>query len=183
MSRINSDNDLLIALSQIDPLTKCLSRTESLYKLSNEIKRSFRSKNHLSILEIDIDRFKLINDEHGHAIGDEVLCSLTRSIKNLLRVNDHLGRIGGEEFIVILPETNQESASIIAERIRKEIEQTTNFAQTSNRPVRLTISIGIATLIPIDSIYSIDSLGISLLKQADDAMYRAKNNGRNQIAL
>lgn len=183
MSQVNTENQLMSILSQLDPLTNCLSRTETLYQLSNEIKRSQRTKKPIAVLELDIDHFKLINDEHGHNIGDEVLHSLATYIRSLLRSNDHFGRVGGEEFIIILPDTDEQQAKIIAERIREQVERKVDYSQSSVKPIQLTISIGICIAEITGSITAINDFCKVLIKQADEAMYRAKNNGRNQVAF
>ncbi|QWD63840.1 GGDEF domain-containing protein [Polynucleobacter sp. MWH-UH2A] len=183
MSQVNADNQLLSILSQFDPLTNCLSRTETLYQLSNEIKRSLRTKKSFAVLELDIDHFKIINDQHGHNIGDEVLHSLAAFIKSLLRSNDHFGRVGGEEFVIILPDTDEQQARIIADRIREQVERKDGYSQSSAKPIKLTISVGICVAELAESNANIDDLGKALIKQADKAMYKAKNNGRNQISL
>lgn len=180
MTKINEGNALLTLLSQTDPLTKCLSRNEILFRLTNELKRVERGGHILSIFEIDIDHFKAVNDRYGHDVGDEILCSLTHSIRTQLRSNDFLGRIGGEEFVVILPDADETSALISAERIRKYIEQHTHYSHLGNQPVKITVSIGVLTIKKLPAMYQISEILESVLKRADQAMYAAKNNGRNQ---
>ncbi|QWD61867.1 diguanylate cyclase [Polynucleobacter sp. MWH-UH25E] len=180
ISRIRSDNDLLCGLSELDPLTHAYSRSEILYRLSNEIQRHLRTSRPLAILEIDIDRFKLVNDQYGHAIGDEILQFLTQQIQLQLRTNDHLGRIGGEEFIVVLPETNEKSALIIAERIRTHIEMQTYFTRVESTPIQITISIGLSATTTENNGKTAGQINVDLVKQADQAMYNAKNTGRNK---
>jgi len=116
----------LETLSQLDPLTNSLSRTEILYRISEEIDRSRRNKHSFALLEIDIDHFKNVNDQFGHHVGDEVLIGLVRHSKETLRSIDIIGRIGGEEFLILLPETGAEGAAQIAERLRECIAKATN---------------------------------------------------------
>lgn len=181
MTKISSGNELLTALSQTDPLTKCLSRTEILFRLSNEIKRAERGTHIFSIFEIDIDHFKNVNDNYGHDVGDEILCSLAHNVKTQLRSNDHLGRIGGEEFIVLLPDTDESSARSSAERIRAHIEQQVHYSKIKNQPVRITISIGVTSVKKLPPMCNTSEILAMALKRSDEAMYAAKNNGRNQV--
>jgi diguanylate cyclase (GGDEF)-like protein len=173
---------LLETQAQYDPLTKSLSRTEILLRLSMEIDRSQRNKCSLALMAVDIDYFKKINDHYGHQIGDEVLINLVREIQTTLRSTDSIGRIGGEEFLILLPDTETEGASEIAERIRGDIAKAT-FEKSPSTPIKITISIGIAIFNPnhhLDT--SQDILIKDLVNQADMSMYAAKQNGRNQIA-
>jgi diguanylate cyclase (GGDEF)-like protein len=124
----------------------------------------------------DIDHFKKINDEHGHIIGDQVLHGIAQTCMNNLRPDDILGRFGGEEFVILLPETKLEDAKNIAERLRQLIAGTP--IKTEIGPVRTTISIGIAIKEKTASI-SIDQL----LSRADRAMYSAKQAGRNRVIV
>lgn len=181
MTKINAGNELLTALSQTDPLTKCLSRTEILFRLSNEIKRAERGNHVFSIFEIDIDHFKNVNDDYGHDVGDEILCSLVHNINTQLRSNDHLGRIGGEEFIVLLPDTDESAARSSAERIRAHIEQHVHYSIIKNQPIRITISIGVTSVKKLPPMCNTSEILAMALKRSDEAMYAAKNNGRNQV--
>ena len=182
ITRIRSDNELLNALSELDPLTHSYSRPEILYRLSTEIQRHLRTSRPLAILEIDIDHFKLVNDQYGHDVGDEILQFLTQQIQSQLRTNDHLGRIGGEEFIAILPETNEKSALIIAERIRNHVAKQTHFSRAQSVPIQITISIGLSATPDQINGETSGQIMADLIKQADQAMYRAKNSGRNKTA-
>ena len=122
----------------------------------------------LALLFIDIDDFKQINDAHGHAVGDQVLINFVAMVGQHLRGADQLGRMGGEEFVLLLPETSLEDALLVAERIRKA-------AQALEKPCPVTVSMGVAHLTPAD-------VGIeTLLERADAALYRAKARGRNQV--
>jgi two-component system, cell cycle response regulator len=128
-----------------------------------------------AMLLLDLDAFKQINDRHGHAAGDEALCHVTQALRRCLRPGDHLGRYGGEEFAVILPDTSAEEAERVAERLRAAV--------ASLEPVwapgagRVTLSGGIAFATPGRASFS------QLMVRADQALYRAKNAGRNRIEV
>lgn len=171
--------DALKLLDRLDVLTNCLSRKEIHYQVSQEIERSLRKQSQFSLLMLDIDHFKNINDSFGHQVGDEILVSLVRCIQATLRQIDNLGRIGGEEFLILLPEADEIEAMNAAERIRKHIANTQHLTSWSE-PLKITVSIGVATFIPKQqNILDKDSLLSSLVNQADKAMYSAKNSGRN----
>ena len=142
-----------------------------LYELADiEIERSLRYKHPLSVIMIDIDHFKEINDNYGHDIGDQALQILTSTISNLIRTADIFGRIGGEEFVLILPDTDMKSAREFAERIRLCIENE-KFPEVKH----ITISLGVTECIKEDKLHP-------LFKRADIALYTAKNDGRNRVA-
>lgn len=172
-------NDALSLLSALDPLTNCLSRTEIFSKIADEIDRTLRTGNTFSILEIDIDHFKDVNDQYGHQVGDEILISLVKNITELLRDLDILGRIGGEEFLILLPETNENQALQVAERIRCHIANTSHNTSW-NTPLQITVSIGI-TSFTISACLGSNKQELlhELVHKADQAMYLAKNTGRN----
>jgi diguanylate cyclase (GGDEF)-like protein len=173
---------LLETLIQYDTLTKSLSRTEILRRLSMEIDRSQRNKRSLALMAADIDYFKNINDQYGHQVGDEVLTSLVWKIQKTLRSTDSIGRIGGDEFLILLPDTELEGAIDIAERIRNDIAIAT-YETSSSTPIQITISIGIAILNPKEYLGNPQNILLNdLVNQADMSMYTAKQNGRNQIA-
>jgi diguanylate cyclase (GGDEF)-like protein len=172
-------NDALSLLSALDPLTNCLSRTEIFSKIADEIDRTLRTGNTFSILEIDIDHFKDVNDRYGHQVGDEVLISLVKSIAESLRNVDILGRIGGEEFLIALPETGEIEALQVAERIRTHIANTPQRTSL-HEPLKITVSIGVTTLNIATSLgTNKHELLHELVHIADQAMYLAKNSGRN----
>lgn len=124
----------------------------------------------MSILLIDIDHFKAINDNFGHQAGDRVLVQFVSAVTTLLRSADAIGRLGGEEFVVVLPETPIEVARVVAERIRAKVRD----LQT---PGKFTVSIGVTTNRARDD--SVDAL----MARADDAMYQAKERGRDQVVV
>lgn len=152
-----------------DQLTGLLNRGCIEERLVSEIKRSNRYDNELSVVLFDIDHFKQINDQFGHDVGDEVLKQVARRAESSIRAVDLIGRWGGEEFLIILVETDLASAKHVAENIRRLIE---SDVYDTNKPV--TISAGVACYL------SGDSSG-TLVKRADVALYRAKEQGRNQV--
>lgn len=125
-----------------------------------------------SILMLDIDHFKKINDTHGHAIGDDALVAISKAIKETIRDSDIAFRYGGEEFVVLLNKTTEPGASLLAERIRASIANLKN--PVNGATIKITASLGSATLGKGES-------GENLLKRADDALYKAKNEGRNRV--
>ncbi|HLO50971.1 MAG TPA: diguanylate cyclase [Kamptonema sp.] len=160
-------------LANTDPLTGVWNRRYLLTLCEREINRVSRYKHSFSVLMLDLDRFKQINDIYGHSGGDEVLIVLTKVVEDSLRKVDFWGRFGGEEFVVILPETNLESAVDVAERIRKTLEQTVIMIQ--EKQVQITVSIGVSN-------YKLEDEKIDVaLQRADKALYQAKNQGRNRV--
>ena len=163
-------------LSITDPLTNCYNRRFFFDQAGREKDRSKRFDRPMSLIMLDLDHFKYINDRLGHRAGDQVLIHLVQTIQTELRTIDILGRYGGEEFAILLPETASEQAMAAAERIRKAIEsQAVDVGETS---VHITASLGIVAYIPPEEV-TIDEL----LDRADQAMYIAKRSGRNQIHL
>jgi len=170
-----------VQINQYDSLTHAFSRTETIQRLENEIERSQRFTHSLAVLEIDIDHFKRVNDTYGHQVGDEVLKSLTQSCLSVLRLNDSFGRIGGEEFLIILPETNQSQAIEAAERIRQVVASTMHQTSISD-PLHITVSVGLTTFDPLQNDETDHCLIMqSLMNRADQAMYQAKAAGRNRV--
>ena len=159
-----------------DPLTNTFNRRHFLELSERKIKRSHTSNEHASFLLFDLDHFKRINYEHGHIVGDQVLQGVARTCMKHLRPDDVLGRFGGEEFVILLPETKLEDARNIAERLRLLIAGTS--IETDIGPIETTISIGVAVKEQTTSM-SIDQL----LSRADRAMYRAKQAGRNRVII
>ncbi|MEE4295592.1 MAG: GGDEF domain-containing protein [Wenzhouxiangella sp.] len=157
-----------------DPLTAVLNRREVCARLEHELARSTRYRRPLSIVMLDIDHFKKVNDQHGHLAGDEVLRQVCRVLGNLRRKNDHLGRYGGEEFLLVLPETEGADAMALAERIRTALEGTP--IQAAGKVVHVTASFGIASLDKTSR-----QTANALLASADSALYKAKNSGRNRV--
>lgn len=158
-----------------DGLTGIYNRRHLENQLASEFDRVRRYGGILSIILFDLDHFKNINDTYGHLAGDEVLKSISSRLEAVLRNSDIAGRYGGEEFTVILPNTDAEGAAILAERLRKEVEESEIIYDGQKIPV--TISIGVTLL--TDNIENHEML----LNQADTALYYCKENGRNQIKL
>ena len=154
-------------LASHDSLTGCMTRRAWLEICEQEMDRSVRSGRQMTVLMMDIDHFKMINDKFGHQVGDRVIVSFVTQATIALRRADSLGRYGGEEFVALLPETDAEQALIVAERIRAAVE-------TSTDKPECTVSIGVATN---NVKLSVDGL----LALADEAMYRAKQSGRNRV--
>jgi diguanylate cyclase (GGDEF)-like protein len=152
-----------------DGLTQLYNHKHSYYKLEEEITRATRYGNRLSIIMIDIDHFKAINDTYGHLIGDKTLVAVGQVIKNNLREIDHVGRYGGEEFMVILPQTGLGNAYTTAERIRRSIEST----RFEEGKIKITISGGVVEFR--------DENALMLIGKADELLFKAKQTGRNTI--
>jgi two-component system cell cycle response regulator len=156
-----------------DGLTGLLNRSAILEKLDDELARATRSGTPVSVLMIDLDRFKTINDTLGHLAGDVVLREAARRLKSAARRYDSVGRYGGEEFLMVLPDCNAADAAVQAERLRAAIDATP--FSTPSRPVVATASLGVACS-------SQCAAGV-LIREADNALYRAKGEGRNRVAL
>ncbi len=159
-------------LSRQDPLTGLANRRRLDTALALEAERSRRYGSHLSVVMIDIDHFKSVNDSFGHVVGDKVLQSVAQIAQRSLRVTDLAGRYGGEEFLVILPNTAAHDARVMAERLRTEIEG----APFDFRPEPITASLGVAAWQAGDDT-------VSLINRADGALYEAKRAGRNRVAF
>ncbi len=158
-----------------DVLTGLPNHRALMDQLSKEIERTRRYGRPLSLLFFDADRFKHVNDTYGHPTGDAVLCQISERVGNALRGGDTLGRFGGEEFVVLLPETAAEEACIIAERIRSSVATEPVAMAEVVGGIAMTVSIGL-------SMYQVDGVTEQeLLSQADEAMYVAKRLGRNQV--
>ncbi len=160
-------------LAWIDPLTGVYNRRYLAEVSEKEFNRSRRYTRPISFMMIDIDKFKLINDQYGHAGGDSVLIAFAELARKLLREQDCFGRFGGEEFLVILPETTSDEAARVAERIRAEASGST--FQAGDSGVAITVSIGISTIDDRDADLA------ACLKRADQALYQAKAAGRNTV--
>jgi diguanylate cyclase (GGDEF)-like protein len=158
-------------LARTDSLTKIHNRYSIMEILSREINRSKRHDTSLSVLMFDIDFFKKINDNFGHDIGDKVLFNLIRVVKNTLRDIDFIGRYGGEEFLIVMPETTLVEAKVIANRVKSKVSQH-DFEHIG----KLTISLG---LVEFHDDESVDEI----LKRVDDLMYKSKEEGRDRLSL
>jgi diguanylate cyclase (GGDEF)-like protein len=160
-------------LAEIDPLTEAFNRRALLERMTVEMERAARFETVVACLMIDIDDFKEVNDTYGHLVGDRVLRQFADMIRRDQRAIDVVGRYGGEEFVVLLPETGTTGARIFAERILRDVAGR-QFGGDAT-PVRVTVSIGGATY-PDEQITD----GASLLNRADQNLYKAKREGRNR---
>ena len=160
-------------IAALDPLTDCYNRRFGLTRLREEYTRATRSDAPLGLIMFDIDHFKLVNDTHGHLIGDRVLANVAKAAKQVLREGDVLVRYGGEEFLVILPGASIEGTADVCERIRQAIEAM--VVRDRDQDISCTISLGFGSFpaTPADD-------ETALIKVADEALYRAKNEGRNR---
>jgi len=163
----------LARLASTDPLTGLFNRRRLVQELEEEIRRAHRFGHTVALVMFDIDHFKQINDRYGHATGDRVLKQVAGACQGALRSVDTLGRIGGEEFAAVLPESDHDNALHTAERLRAAVDEAT-FTDDDGAPLHVTISAGVATLPPATDFDT-------LFKAADAAMYRAKAGGRNRI--
>ena len=175
MESTKADNRRLEALAHTDPLTDVLNRRALTDRLAHEIDRARRYTSQVTLLMIDLDHFKRINDTHGHLVGDDVLMELAGLLQRTIRSVDVVARYGGEEFVVLLPETAEHGAVAFAERIREQLE-VHEFRLDSGEPLHLTASIGVATF-PSPKVDSVEDL----FARADQALYRAKAEGRNRV--
>jgi diguanylate cyclase (GGDEF)-like protein len=167
---------ILERLATLDPLTDLLNRRRFIELAHQEQQRATRYQHPMGLILIDIDHFKHINDTYGHPIGDEVLIGFAAFLHTVLREVDTPGRVGGEEFAVILPETNLQDARQVAERIRHGLTETP--IQTTIGAIPITVSVGLTSLTgPEDQAVTFETL----YKQADAALYAAKQAGRNQV--
>ena len=173
MAELDGAKARLTELANMDPLTNIFNRRYFIDHAQTELERC-RDGREFSILLIDVDRFKKINDTHGHIIGDQVLNGAVAICASVLRKDDILARLGGEEFVILLPETPLDLANDIAERLRATMELTP--IGTDAGFINITISIGISPYSPREGTSLQD-----LIRHADDAMYKAKDAGRNQV--
>lgn len=170
-----ADNDRLEALAHTDHLTQLVNRRALTIRLVTEMERVRRYNAPLSMLLIDLDHFKLVNDTYGHIAGDSVLAAVASLLQRAVRSVDMVARYGGEEFVVVLPETGRQGAVAFAERIRERIAAH-GFSIGEPDLIHVTASIGVATY-PSPRLDSVEDL----FRAADVALYRAKGNGRNLV--
>jgi diguanylate cyclase (GGDEF)-like protein len=164
-----------VALSVTDPLTGVPNRRFLYQQLESELSRAQRYETPMSLLMIDIDHFKHLNDVAGHSAGDEGLRKVTNVLKSNLRKVDTLARYGGEEFVVLLPQVGAEQAFEVAEKLRAAVEANVNVLGPEDDPLRVTISLGVATA-PKDGVDQ-----TPFIDAADAALYASKRNGRNRV--
>jgi diguanylate cyclase (GGDEF)-like protein len=168
-NELEKKNTILKALATTDKLTGIANRNKLDHILEEEYQRTLRFGHPFSILIMDIDYFKKVNDTYGHQTGDQVLKEMASLLNYYIRDTDTVGRWGGEEFMVICPQTNEEGISVLASTLKEKIEEHP-FSIVENQ----TASFGLSTYCPRDDIHS-------LIQKADKALYRAKKNGRNQV--
>lgn len=171
---MRSSNDQLREMATRDLLTNVLNARTYYEICDNQISVAQRQRQPFSVLFIDLDHFKLVNDTYGHAAGDIVLKSVAECLTRSLRASDALGRVGGEEFSVFLPNTNADGAVALAEAIRRNIEML--MPSMGEQNLKITASIGVAK-----NSHSEQTM-LDIQKQADQAMYRAKAAGRNRVS-
>ncbi len=179
MEKLSMAHDELQTLSITDALTHVFNRYYFNQHWRTEHKRAYREQTHLTLIMLDIDHFKHVNDNYGHPAGDMCLQHVAQCIlKHAARDSDIVCRYGGEEFVVILPGTDEQGAIAVAEAIRQEIAKLE--LSWEERAITLTASLGISSLIPNNSQINNRQL---MINQADQALYQAKNNGRNQVIV
>ena len=169
----------LRAQAMTDPLTGVFNRRYLQAQATIEISRARRQNHPIALIAIDIDHFKHINDEYGHDVGDEILKNFTQIVSDLLRQEDLLCRVGGEEFAVLLPNTAIEQAQQVAERIRASIEEATTTVEYegTQQALKITASLGVTP------VFAQEKSLKPALKRADIGLYEAKENGRNQFII
>ena len=172
LERVNAE---LAVLSQVDGLTQLFNRSHWESCLNAEFKRWCRSRSPSSLVILDIDHFKNVNDTYGHTVGDDVIRHLSSVIRQHVRETDISGRYGGEEFVILLADTPLENAQIFAERLRKEVAQ--SIVSHNDIELSYTVSLGIAEIDPSIKTYE------AWIEHADAALYRSKESGRNKVSL
>lgn len=171
LEQANTD---LAVLSQTDGLTKLFNRNHWQHCIEAEFKRYNRSQNASSLVMLDIDHFKAVNDNYGHLVGDDVIRHLAKLIREQVRETDVTGRYGGEEFVILLADTHLDDGVVFAERLRKTVEE--SVVIYNDIEIKYTISIGIAEVSP--SFRSVSHW----LEHVDNALYKSKEGGRNRVS-
>ncbi len=178
LAELTEANQQLLTISQLDGLTNIANRRYFDLTLKQELQRSKRNQRPLSLLMLDIDYFKHFNDTYGHMAGDDCLKLLARVLSQAARRSGDLAaRYGGEEFVVILPETKEDEAILLAERIRSQVALVP-VPCGQGQVMNITISIGVASIIP-----HAETTGADMIQAADQALYKAKRQGRNQVQV
>jgi len=168
---------LYIEQTMKDGLTALPNRAYLFKALDNELARARRYQRSLSVVMLDLDHFKSINDTYGHLFGDTVLVEISGTLRKELREHDILGRYGGEEFLIILPETTGKTAAVLMERCRKKVADIQYNEDSESSHFSVTISAGITEFTADDHSKE------DLIRRADQALYKAKDNGRDQIVV
>lgn len=181
---LSEANRKLEELVLTDSLTQCYNRRYLTQHLNHEVLTNLQYKTPFSLMLLDIDHFKAINDHYGHVIGDEVLVRTAEAVRGSVRSTDILTRYGGEEFMIYLPHTEHDLAIEIAERVRQAVESNRMAVNHENGSVSITISIGILSIedfayehVPEDG----EGYLIQLFDAVDKALYQAKQKGRNRV--
>ena len=175
--RLRDNYERSLAMALTDPLTGAFNRRYLDLHLPRIFSRARTGEKPLSILYVDLDHFKQVNDTHGHPVGDIVLKELVRRLNQNLRTFDMVVRMGGEEFAVLMPETDAATAAMIGERLCQRTANAAFEAPAQGLQLQLTISIGVATMQPGDAD------GLAMLARADHALYKAKHEGRNRVEI
>jgi diguanylate cyclase (GGDEF)-like protein len=177
LSKLSEAHNVLKELTTIDPVTGIRNRHFFDDTYEQEWRRALRQKYDISLLLLDIDHFKNVNDTYGHLVGDECLAAVAQSIDSMLhRPSDVVARYGGEEFIVILPYVSLDNARHLAEQVCSGLAKRVFNAEGNN--INVTVSIGISSGVPDENARPRD-----LISQADEALYRAKSTGRNKVCV
>ncbi|MCJ7689098.1 MAG: GGDEF domain-containing protein, partial [Clostridiaceae bacterium] len=174
--QLENINKKLIYLSENDGLTNIPNRRKFDSIITQEWSKAKEEKNIVSIIIVDVDCFKQYNDNYGHTVGDSCLVSISNEISKSLVKDYFAARYGGDEFVIVLPNTNIEDASIYGENLRWNVEKLSLIHKFSKVKDIVTVTLGVASTIPDNYITIID-----FIRQADNALYEAKNKGRNQI--
>ena len=175
MEALRNNYERNMALALTDALTGLYNRRYMEAHLANLSRRSAQPDRSLALLMVDIDNFKHVNDTYGHPIGDEVLKAVASRLRHNVRPFDTVARWGGDEFIVVMPESDIKTCAIVGERLRGKVAQEAVEIGTNHGPISVTISIGAAAT-PLDRFDPAD-----LIRRADEALYRAKDTGRNRV--
>lgn len=170
---VGRKEDTITALAIKDSLTGIYNQRFFIERLGQEIANAHRYKTPLSLIYFDLDHFKQVNDNYGHPFGDKVLCRVTASVAEIIRLSDIFARVGGEEFVLALPNTNLEEAKLNAERTRIAIESL-QIENDANNIIQITISLGVAELIENENL-------TQFYKRVDSKLYLAKEQGRNRV--
>lgn len=174
---LDEANKRLSELADTDGLTGVANRRRLEQLIASEHERAQRYKRPMSMLVLDIDHFKKVNDTYGHSTGDVALKAVARAVAATLRQSDHMGRYGGEEFVVLAPEVPPGGAQTFGERLRKRVEEVV-IPLENEQTLKVTVSIGVVAW---DGTGKLDAA--TLFKEADEALYRAKEGGRNRVVL
>jgi two-component system cell cycle response regulator len=164
-----------LSLALIDSLTGLYNRRYLLTYLKSLLENDLEAQRELSLMVIDVDHFKEVNDTHGHLIGDKVLQDLSEILTRTVRNIDVVARLGGEEFVIVMPDASQEIARRVSDRVLKRVAETGMAVTESGNQLNITASIGVTCRVGAED--TIDDL----LQRADEAMYGAKQRGRNQV--